>query len=159
MKTMLNSIPSASNDAENNTNDDVITSAHYIRNTVLVAVDSCQPRKVCTKCKEQKSIVEFGKLKQGKNGINPVCKKCCSKRILEYFKIHNYKWQKKANIEKPIYRKIANDNYRKKDNYIISQTRRSIKSSGFPIERITEDLIQVKILINKTKRLCKTSQN
>jgi hypothetical protein len=37
MKKMLNSIPSASNDAKNSTKDEVIPSAHYIRNTVLVA--------------------------------------------------------------------------------------------------------------------------
>lgn len=42
--------------------------------------------KVCTKCKVEKEVSEFGKHKLGKNGIHPNCKLCRKKISDEYIK-------------------------------------------------------------------------
>lgn len=41
--------------------------------------------KTCTKCKKEKDESQFGKLKSGKNGLNPRCKECQRKKIGEWF--------------------------------------------------------------------------
>jgi hypothetical protein len=42
--------------------------------------------KVCTKCKEEKNVCEFGKLKTSKDGLLYSCKDCNNKRSSEYRK-------------------------------------------------------------------------
>ena len=114
--------------------------------------------KICTKCKEKKLISLFGKLKEGKNGLNPVCKKCYNVRQLAYFKKNDYRWQKKLNLERPIYRKRANDNYSKTEKYFTSQVKKCLIKQGFTKDTILENplLIECKEILIKTKRLCKT---
>jgi hypothetical protein len=42
--------------------------------------------KVCSKCKEEKNVCEFGKLKTSKDGLLYSCKKCNNKRSVDYRK-------------------------------------------------------------------------
>jgi hypothetical protein len=42
--------------------------------------------KVCSKCKEEKNVCEFGKLKTSKDGFLYSCKKCNNKRSVDYRK-------------------------------------------------------------------------
>jgi hypothetical protein len=58
--------------------------------------------KVCTKCKVEKELIEFGKHKLGKNGIHPSCKECVriyNKNFklnnLEYIKEYDKKYREK----------------------------------------------------------------
>jgi len=58
--------------------------------------------KVCSKCKEEKNICEFGKSKKSKDGLLHCCKKCNNERSKKYVK-ENYEktlecqrnWRKK----------------------------------------------------------------
>jgi len=62
--------------------------------------------KVCSKCKEQKNVENFGNDKIRKDGLNPYCKSCLSER---------YKNQKKLEPEKlKKWRKSYNDRHKMK---------------------------------------------
>ena len=107
----------------------------------------------CNKCGIDKPIEEFEK---GRS----VCKGCKKERQKEYYKenaeqIKEYqKEYAKKNAErikehKKEYRKNLSDGYIKQE----------FKHQGYPPNQITPELIEVKRLIIKTKRLCKTSQS
>ena len=57
------------------------------------------PIKKCTKCKEEKTLSEFGKHKDGKHGLRPYCKQCRS----EIAK------RNRSNNQKIIYKFMANN--------------------------------------------------
>ena len=129
--------------------------------------------KKCNKCGEAKELKEFSKRK---NKIESICKKCNNDKLKLWQKNNTekvIKWSltyKKNNPEKlkeskrkykknnPEKLKEINTNQCKyiKTNY----AKALLRSSGFTTEQINEnpELIEVKKLIIKTKRLCKTSQ-
>jgi len=51
--------------------------------------------KQCSKCKELKSVSEFHKNKQTKDGFRPDCKDCCNKCHREYYQAHKVEKAKK----------------------------------------------------------------
>lgn len=53
--------------------------------------------KVCSKCREEKELIEFGKVKANKDGLNSKCKSCAKEWKAEYYKknIDNIKEKKK----------------------------------------------------------------
>lgn len=69
--------------------------------------------KICTDCKIEKPITEFGKQGQHKDGLNSWCKKCMSKRQKIYQK--KYRASGKANVTR---NKWYNNN-RKKYNRML----------------------------------------
>ena len=65
-------------------------------------------KKICSKCKIEKNLNEFGKDKNTKDGLRYICKECANgyskkhyKNNLEYYEERNKKWQK----ENPEYNK------------------------------------------------------
>ena len=42
--------------------------------------------KICSKCSEEKELIEFDKYKTGKDGIHSQCKKCKSSYYRMYYK-------------------------------------------------------------------------
>jgi hypothetical protein len=57
-------------------------------------------KKVCSKCKEEKEVCEFGKRKNSKDGISQECKSCINKYFKKYFENNNTKEYKKMYREK-----------------------------------------------------------
>ena len=56
--------------------------------------------KQCTKCKEQKSLSEFSKQPNGKNGLRSHCKKCCNSHYRKYRQTNRAKLLRKKCREK-----------------------------------------------------------
>lgn len=52
----------------------------------------------CYKCKEEKTLDKFGKKKNGKDGINGICKECDAKQFKEYYAANKEKH--KASVKK-----------------------------------------------------------
>jgi len=69
--------------------------------------------KVCSKCKEEKPVSEFGKNKDGKNNLYSLCKICCNKK--------NKKYNSKHKDEKKIYDKQYNLKYKDKKKLRMKQ--------------------------------------
>ncbi|MFQ5687600.1 MAG: hypothetical protein ACE5GV_13180 [Candidatus Scalindua sp.] len=91
--------------------------------------------KKCTKCGKTKKIAEYQKKKQSKDGLNSICRKCCSQYFKKYYeankdkirakekeyyeqnkeviKIHSKEWQinnpEKARLQKKKYREAHRD--------------------------------------------------
>lgn len=137
--------------------------------------------KICNKCGEEKELSLFKKQKSIKCGVRPTCKKCTNTA--------NAKWefenkekviasQRKSRLKNIEHHRERGREYYKnnKDKRLqyglprqklqIEQLsdwyiKRKLIRSGFTKEHINEnkELIEVKRLIIKTKRLCKTSQN
>jgi hypothetical protein len=75
--------------------------------------------KVCTKCKIEKSLIEFGKDKQKKDGFTSQCKSCINKRSLKFYHSNKDILQVKGreyyynNKEKSLLRQKEYDNLNK----------------------------------------------
>ena len=130
--------------------------------------------KTCTKCGIEKDESEFGKAKKGLNGLNSSCKKCSLLRAVKWQKENhekvketNAKWRK----ENPSKLKNSIDNWRKENPEKVKLIRAKWQKENkgkvlkydikFKLKKqIGEtpppELVEVKLLINKTKRLCKT---
>jgi hypothetical protein len=140
--------------------------------------------KTCSKCGEEKELSEFGKLKLGKNGLRPNCKKCSNnyakkwrnlhheymsnyysehvEKSNEYMKVWNYEnpeklkeYKKKwavANPEKNRKWAVANP-----EKYLYAQQKYMLKNQI--CETPLPELVEVKFLIYKTNKLCKTLKN
>jgi hypothetical protein len=115
--------------------------------------------KKCSKCGEVKPINEFYKHKMQKDGLNSQCKCCVNKTNEEYRKKHpkeRRKYQKKyLNKYKKEHKEYLNK-YKKehvvallKDCYIKDK----LILDGWRTENITEEIIEEKRNIIKTKRL------
>ena len=111
--------------------------------------------KVCSKCKEEKEVTEFGNLTSAKDGLNYWCK-CC-------WKIKNQKWKdknpnyhreftKEWRLRNPESFKRSNDKYAKKNPALrtaIQNKRRAIKLNATPpwttpeMEKEIKDLYQL----------------
>lgn len=135
--------------------------------------------KKCSKCGEVKDVGEF--YKNGEYGLRPNCKKCekeqwqkkniknpeknktkCRNYLLansekEKERIKNYWLKNPENLKN----KNNRCNTKKIDNLTDCYIKQTLKLSGFTTEQINEnpELIEVKRLIIKTKRLCKTLPN
>lgn len=84
-------------------------------------------KKICSKCKEEKNVCEFGKLKSSKDGSMYHCRSCNSKKMEEYRIKHQETYKKyleknKENKSKYLkeYNKINKDKIVKlrKENYL-----------------------------------------
>ena len=134
--------------------------------------------KTCTKCKEEKFLSLFNKRK---NGTHPYCKKCycmIHKELrqrpgqkekhtlysIEYRKKHpeksnnsNKKYREnnkeKLNIKSKKYSTIVRNELA--DSYVKLQ----LTAQGFLKDQITPELIELKRIMLKTKRLCQQLQN
>ena len=137
--------------------------------------------KICNKCGEEKELSLFKKQKSIKCGVRPTCKKCAND--------YNSKWvfknkektlasQRKSYLKNIEHHRARGREYYKNNKEKILQywlpwqklqidklsdfyIKKKLIRSGFTKEHINEnkELIEVKRLIIKTKRLCKTSQN
>ena len=126
--------------------------------------------KKCSTCGEVKPINEFYKQKSHKDGLNSYCKCCMNKKIEEWRKKHpkerikhQNKYRKKHLKERREYQKKYQkehkeymNKYRKehvvallKDCYI----KNTLISLGWEKENITEEIIEEKRNIIKTKRI------
>jgi hypothetical protein len=133
--------------------------------------------KCCTKCKKVKPLGEFGKFKMQKDGLKIYCKVCNNlfakiwrSKNKDYYKSDNYKECHKKYRQTEKYKKYQNqycqlEKYKKqKKEYRHSdiRTKADIKKQLKRDQNITNpptELIECKLLIIKTKRLCKTLNN
>jgi hypothetical protein len=135
--------------------------------------------KVCTKCKISKDFSDFSKEKKGLFGLKSSCKLCNNQKTTLW---------KKSNIEKvknldvkykrnqPEKIKIAKEKWRNKPaskvkianlGILATQTlsdgyvTKKLRQQGFDSLQISqnEELVEIKRLIIKTKRLCRALQN
>jgi hypothetical protein len=108
--------------------------------------------KQCSKCGEVKCIDDFPKDKTKSSGYKYCCKKCFSLYLKSRIKNYRLKYlktgQSKLNTKKW---RLNNP-----DKTIESEIKDRLKKKGVPIN---QELIQCKLLIIKTKRLCKTLNN
>ena len=72
--------------------------------------------KQCSKCNEVKSISEFGKLSNSKDGYMSWCKPCNRKRVRNYYG-NNTEKEKKRKKDTFIYDSVYVSNYRTTDKY------------------------------------------
>jgi len=135
--------------------------------------------KTCTKCGIEKDFGEFGKEKLGKDGLKSSCKMCLnSKTKIWKLKnkdklLENDKLWRKENPDKVAYkRKKYNSSEKGKKSRLEfvrrlskeiypSYVKKCLIKQGFKKEDIEQnsELILLKTITIKTKRLCKTSQN
>ena len=119
--------------------------------------------KICTGCKEEKTLDNFYNHKTAKHKKNPKCKKCKNKIGYEYAKTDKHKQYIKQ------YDKI---NRERKNNYTSKWLKKTTEElSNFYIERqiqkivkiprelIPKELIELKRIQLKTYRLCQQLQN
>ena len=130
--------------------------------------------KRCSKCGIEKSLDCFNKDKRKKDGVRYCCKDCrkaLNKKRYdanpELAKAKSKAWyDANPDLAKQISKKYRQYNTEKVKaaakkvnedlhDWILKQ---HLKSQGFPPEAITQELIEVKRIIIKTKRLCKTLQ-
>ena len=118
--------------------------------------------KKCNKCGEVKQLSEFSTDKRNSCGRIGHCKKCSS-IITKKWKDNNIEKAKESDKKYKIKNKLKiSEYYINQRKYIdINYAKRMLRQSGFTTEQINEnpELIEVKRLIVKTKRLCKTLQN
>jgi hypothetical protein len=119
--------------------------------------------KICTGCKEEKTLDNFYNHKTAKHKKNSKCKKCKNKISLEYSKTDKHK-QYIREYDK-INRERKNDYTNKwlkktskelSDFYIERQIQKIVK---IPRELIPKELIELKRIQLKTYRLCQQLQN
>lgn len=110
--------------------------------------------KKCSTCGEVKPINEFYKQRDSKDGLHSRCKCCKNKKQKEYCKKHfkkikeyNKKWKKEHRKELNKYKKHVVALL--KDSYIKAK----LIQLGWEKENITEEIIEEKRNIIKTKRL------
>ena len=89
--------------------------------------------KTCTKCKTEKVITEYYKHKNGKDGLNPVCKPCWKLQTKEYEE------------ENP------KDNYRKK-RYEENKTEINKKQSAYNLKRYHSN-VEFRLIQNTRSRI------
>jgi len=130
--------------------------------------------KVCTKCLQLKSLIDFDKQKDGLFGFRSNCKICRNniKAIWVKKSIAHKKYistpthielQKKAQQKHKLkvgLKKLNEESKKRlkkqRDNLRVSYCKKLIKIN---ISIIPEEIINIKQIIIKTKRLCKTLQN
>jgi hypothetical protein len=101
-------------------------------------------KKVCSKCKEEKEVCEFGKRKDSKDGLSRECKSCSKlwklnnrERVLEYNKNYNQKNKEKLNGYKKKWKQsnfeqISNfqKNYKKKNKEKLNEYQKKWNQSN-----------------------------
>ena len=134
--------------------------------------------KTCTKCKEEKPLFLFNKRK---NGVYPRCKECCCIILYELRQrpgqkekhtLYSIEYRKKnPELTKSCSKKYRRNNKEKlnikskKYNAIIrnelgdSYVKLQLTNQGFLKDQITPELIELKRIMLKTKRLCQQLQN
>ena len=110
--------------------------------------------KKCNMCGKVKLISEFYKQKSNKDGLCLQCKYCANKVRKEYYKKHlkeRIEYQKKYKKE---HRKEHTE-YNKKDRALLKNwyIKEKLIQSGWEKENITEEIIEEKRNMMKTKRL------
>ena len=125
--------------------------------------------KKCTKCGEVKPLEAFRLSKNGKFGLMSICRECYNKRAKDWndknkqkvkdsqekYRINNLeKYKERGKKYKATKKKWKYENPEKVIYY--KQKQRLKKQIG---EVPPPELVEVKVLINKTIRLCKTSKN
>lgn len=122
--------------------------------------------KVCTKCGEKKELGDFYKNKNCKDGLAYQCKKCqkssqIQRRLNDYTRVRALE----RLSEKRFYKRNRKHCIRRASAYTEKHPDRRKKAliranfkawNGFPLP---EDIVEIKYLINKINRLCKTSTN
>ena len=108
----------------------------------------------CSKCGEVKPINEFYKHKKQKDGLSIQCK-CCVK---EYYKKHLKERREYQREYRKEHREYINK-YNKEDIVLLKSwyIKSKLISLGWEKEDITEEIIETKRNIIKTKRLIKLS--
>ena len=105
--------------------------------------------KTCTKCGTEKPIEEFGKC---------WCKDCIKSYNKSYHQSEKYKEYQKSEKYKEYQKsekyKECQKSYNQSENNKVRQIKRYLKKQIG--EAPPPELVEVKLLINKTKRLCKT---
>ena len=133
--------------------------------------------RVCKKCGTEKDIELFTKNKKCILGISFSCKICSNIINKKYIRTPESKEKRKERWG-AYYKKhignvlLRNKNHRKNNkelyrrhsqqnalNLSDSYVKNNLINLGWNKKDITQDIIEVKRLIIKTKRLCKTSQN
>jgi hypothetical protein len=88
-------------------------------------------KKVCSKCKEEKEVCEFGKRKDSKDGLSRECKSCINGYFKKYSQSSNTKEYKKkyreTNKEK---KKESDKKYREENKEKINQKLREWRKSN-----------------------------
>ena len=122
------------------------------------------PTKVCTKCGvEYPATKEFFRTdKSRKYGLHAHCKKCSKLNHLKWCKENSEKvkaYSRKYNAENREKVKAGRKKYRENNHekiiYQDTEYRLKTKIGATP----PPELVEIKTLINKTKRLCKTLKN
>jgi hypothetical protein len=89
--------------------------------------------KVCSKCKEEKKVCEFGNLKKSKDGLLNYCKQCNNKRSKKYRKDYYEKTleqQRKWRSKNPEWVKSVNSkNYLKNKEYYKTRVKEWYKNN------------------------------
>jgi len=144
--------------------------------------------KICSKCGEEKELSEFVKDKHCKYGVSRQCKMCANesdrksylnnpekaKEASKRYYLNNPEYSKQYRISNPEKVKEAKKRYRIKNQEKLNETnkryylnnpekafyrrvRNRLKEQigGEP----PKELVEIKSLIIKTKKLCKTSKN
>ena len=114
--------------------------------------------KKCNMCGEVKPINEFYKHKNNKDGLFSQCKCCMNKKHKEYYKEHlkERREYQREYINK--HREYINKH--KKESVVLLKSwyvKDKLISLGWEKEDITEEIIETKRNIIKTKRLIKLS--
>lgn len=118
--------------------------------------------KTCNICHETKPIESFGIGKRYKHGIRPNCKECLNTNAQikrkENPEVNRKYWERyrKSEKGKALNRKKLTKRRQVLDRHYVKEV---LKKCGIPEEIITKELIEVKRMIIKTKRLCKTLQS
>lgn len=139
-------------------------------------------KKRCRKCDKKKDISEFRKSSIHTDGYLWSCRECSKKRDKEYYNSlplevrvkNSKKWQEQNNEKSIAYAKeyrINNPEKRKFNEKRQYQRRKELLPDNFlkaqlikqgyskEILEINPEIIEVKRLLIKTKRLCRTSQS
>jgi hypothetical protein len=95
--------------------------------------------KICTKCGNKKSIIEFPKMKHGKYGVSAECKDCRKIYHQKRYKKYAYKYKTDKNFHKKALQ--ASKKYREKNSNIIkAKNARLKKNFGITLEQYNQML-------------------
>ena len=92
-------------------------------------------KKICCKCKEEKNVCEFGKLKSSKDGLLYHCKTCNTKKMKEYRIKHQETYKKY--LEK---NKEKSSKYLKEYNKINKDKLTNLRKENQALKRILKQL-------------------
>lgn len=120
--------------------------------------------KVCSKCKEEKPLMEFGKGNKYKNGVRSSCKNCNNtyvkdwrSRNLTKTRFYQMDWARR-NLEAK--KRMSRDNHKRYVSTLCdSYVKRRLKDKGYTKKYIDETAIKIQRVQLKIKRILNQKKN